>query len=84
MEFVPPVCYVEAMTKTLELAMAKAAELPEAAQEVLGLNLLERIEAMARLRADLQAGIDELDAGLGRPLDIQDVIRRGRERFAEI
>lgn len=71
------------MTRTLELALEKAAQLPEAAQEVLGLELLERIEAMARLRADLQAGIDELDAGLGRPLDIEDVIRRGRERLAK-
>jgi hypothetical protein len=71
------------MTRTLELALAKAAELPEAAQDALGRELLERIDAMARLRAELQIGIDELDAGLGEPLDIEDIIRRGRERLAK-
>jgi hypothetical protein len=71
------------MTRTLELALAKAAELPEAAQDVLGLELLERIEEISRLRAELQIGIDELDAGLGGPLDIEDVVRRGRERLVK-
>jgi hypothetical protein len=71
------------MTRTLELALAKAAELPEATQDALGLALLERIEEISRLRAELQIGIDELDAGLGTPLDIEDVIRRGRERLVK-
>lgn len=71
------------MTSTLELAMAKASELPEAAQDMLGREILERIEALAALRADIQVGIDELDAGLGRPLDVEEVIRRGRKRLAE-
>jgi len=59
------------MTRTLELAIAKAAELPEATQEALGLDLLERIHALAQLRADLQVGIEQLDAGLGEELDIE-------------
>lgn len=62
------------MTRTLELALAKAAELPEAAQDALGRELLERIDSMAKLRAELQIGIDELDAGLGEPLDIEKLI----------
>ena len=67
----------------MELAIAKASELPEAAQDMIGLEILERIAALAALRADIQVGIDELDAGLGRPLDVEDIIRRGRKRLAE-
>jgi hypothetical protein len=51
------------MVKALELAIAKAAGLPEAAQEQLGRDLLERIDALSSLRADIQVGLDELDAG---------------------
>lgn len=71
------------MTKTLEMAIAKVSELPEAAQDEIGRQLLEHLESLAQLRAELQIGIDELDAGLGRPLDIDDVKRRGRERLAK-
>jgi hypothetical protein len=71
------------MTSTLELAMAKASELSEAAQDMIGREILERIEALAALRAEIQIGIDELDAGLGRPLDVEDIIRRGRKRLAK-
>ena len=41
------------MVKTLELAIAKAAELPEAAQEQLGRELLERIDSLSKLRAEI-------------------------------
>ncbi len=71
------------MTKTLEMAIAKVSELPEAAQDEIGRRLLEHLESLAELRAELQIGIDELDAGLGRPLDIDDIKRRGRERLAK-
>ena len=71
------------MTSTLELAFAKISELPEATQDQIGLELLDRVAALEQLRAELDIGIHELDAGLGRPLDIEDVIRRGRERFAK-
>lgn len=62
------------MTNTLELAIAKASELPEAAQDLLGREMLERIQALAALRADIKVGIDELDAGLGEELDIEELI----------
>jgi hypothetical protein len=62
------------MTKTLELAVAKASELSEAAQDLIGREMLERIEALAALRAEIQIGIDELDAGLGRELDIEELL----------
>ena len=62
------------MMRTLELAVAKAAELPEAAQELIGREMLERIAALAELRAQLQIGLDELDSGLGEELDIEELI----------
>ena len=71
------------MTSTLELAIEKASKLPEAAQEQIGLEMLERIAAIEDLRRELEIGIRELDAGLGQPLDVEDVKRRGRERLAE-
>lgn len=70
------------MVKTLELAMSKAAALPEAAQEQLGRELLERIDTLARLRTEIEAGLRELDAGRGRELDIEDVIREARAGHA--
>ena len=71
------------MTSTLALAIEKASKLPEAAQEQIGLELLERIAAIEDIRRELEIGIRELDAGLGQPLDVEDVKRRGRERLAE-
>jgi hypothetical protein len=70
------------MVKALELAIAKAANLPEAAQERLGRELPERIETLEGLRSEVEIGIRELDAGLGRELDIEDVIRRARAEHA--
>jgi hypothetical protein len=64
------------MSKALQLAMTKAASLPEAAQEQLGRELLERIEILTRLRADIDVGIQELDAGLGEELDVEEFIRQ--------
>jgi hypothetical protein len=59
------------MTKALQLAMTKAAALPEAAQEQLGRELLERIERLNQLRAAVEVGVRELDAGLGEEIDIE-------------
>jgi hypothetical protein len=70
------------MNATLRLAIAKVSELPEEAQERLGLELIDHLAALERLRADLDVGIRELDAGLGAPLDIEDVVQRGKERLA--
>jgi hypothetical protein len=67
------------MVKTLELAITRIANLPEAAQEQLGREMLERIEALQQLRAEVEVGIRELDAGLGEALDVEDVIRQARQ-----
>jgi hypothetical protein len=71
------------MVKTLELAMTKAAKLPEAAQEQLGRELLERIETLAELRAEIEIGVRELDAGMGEELDIEEVIKQARDEHAK-
>jgi hypothetical protein len=70
------------MVKTLELAMSKAATLPEAAQEQLGRELLDHIETLTELRAEIEIGIKELDAGKGEELDIEELIRDARKEHA--
>lgn len=69
---------IASMVKTLELALSKAATLPEATQEQLGRELLDRIDSLATLRGELEVGIRELDAGLGEELDIEEFIRQAR------
>jgi hypothetical protein len=65
-------------TKTLKLAMDKAAELPRHAQEVIAREVLERVSTIEQAKAALQVGIRELDAGLGQPADITKILRRAR------
>ena len=62
------------MTKALQLAITKAAALPEAAQEQLGRELLDRIDQLNELREAIEFGARELDTGLGRELDIEELI----------
>jgi hypothetical protein len=71
-----------AMTKLLEEAIARVETLPEAAQEKIGGELLDYVDKVERLRAELQKGIDSLDRGEGRPLEIDDIIHRARARHA--
>lgn len=70
------------MVKTLEIAISKVAALPEAAQEQLGRELLERIETLKNLRAEIEVGIGELDAGLGEELDVEELLRQLHEEHA--
>ncbi len=69
------------MTKILELAMTKASRLSPAAQEQLGRELLERIDTLEALRSEIEVGVKELDAGLGQPLDVEDLIRQARAEY---
>ena len=70
------------LSKTLDEAIAKAHELPEADQERLGRNLIDYIDHLRALRSDIAAGIRSLDAGLGRKLTIEQVITRARAMHA--
>ena len=66
------------MAKTLDSALAKARQLPEADQERIGRELSDYIDQLRALRADLDEGLRSLDAGEGQELDIEDVIARAR------
>lgn len=70
--------------KTLKLAMDKAGELPRQAQEQIAREVLDRVNTIEHMRAALQVGVSQLDAGLGQPLDLRAVIDRAhREHEAE-
>jgi hypothetical protein len=73
---------MDSMVKTLELAISRASELPEAVQEQLGHELLEHLDALAQLRAAIDIGVRELDAGQGEPLDLEEVIAQARKEHA--
>jgi hypothetical protein len=66
------------MVKMLELAISKVESLSEAAQELLGRELLERIDELAELGTEIEVGLRELDAGLGEELDVADLIQEVR------
>jgi hypothetical protein len=66
--------------KILETAMMEVASLPEADQEKIGQELLTHVEKLRSLRAEIDKGIRSLDAGKGKKLNIEDVIRRARAR----
>jgi len=68
------------MSKAFRDAVAEAAALPEAVQEKIGQELHAYVEKLRRLRSDIEQGIRSLDAGAGKTLDIEDVIRRARAR----
>jgi hypothetical protein len=71
------------MVKTLELAISKAEALPEAAQEAIGRELLRQIEALSVLRAEIDAALAELDAGLGREIDFDALLAELNEEHAK-
>ena len=58
------------MVKTLERALAEISHLPAADQEEIGRRLLQHVEKLRALRADVDEGLRSLDAGEGEPLDI--------------
>ena len=70
------------MVKTFEVAVSKVAALPEAAQEQLGRELLERVETLKNLRAQIDEGVAELDTGLGEELDVEELLRQLHKEHA--
>jgi type IV secretory pathway TrbF-like protein len=69
-------------SKTLDQAIAKAHELPEADQEQIGRELNDYIDHLRALRSDITLGIRSLDAGHGRQVDIEEVIAQARATHA--
>jgi hypothetical protein len=68
-------------SETLQLAIRKAQNLPEAAQEELGRDVLLRIEELEELRAKIRVGVTELDAGKGGPLDMHKIKAEARRQY---
>jgi hypothetical protein len=66
------------MTNVLKEAIAEVARLPEAAQDRIGEELLLHVDKLRRLRAKLDRGVESLDRGEGRELEIRDVMERAR------
>jgi len=62
------------MVRTLEKAIAEVSNLPDADQEQIAQRLLSHVEKLRQLRADIDKGIHSLDAGEGKPLDIEDFL----------
>ena len=63
------------MTKVLREAIAKVEALPEAEQDRIARELIDYLDKLSALRADLDVGIRQLDAGEGRELDINSFLR---------
>ena len=69
-------------SETLQRAIHEAQNLPEAAQEELGWDVLLRIKEFEELRAKILIGVEELDAGKGGPLDLRQIKAEARRQYA--
>jgi hypothetical protein len=69
------------MVKVLEQAIAEVASLPDADQEQIGQRLLSHVEKLRQLRVEINKGIRSLESGEGKPLDIEDFLKRQHERY---
>ena len=68
------------MVKTLEQAIAQVSRLPVADQEQIGRKLLMHVENLNALRAEIDKGLQSLDAGEGRALDMEALLREKNSR----
>lgn len=69
-------------TTTLQAALSKAQQLPQAAQDELARGLMERIDRLQDLRADIALAVQSIDHSASRDIDIDAVIHRAREQHA--
>jgi hypothetical protein len=70
-------------TKTLDQAVAKAKLLSAADQERIAQQLDRYVDELAALREKINQGVRSLGAGLGRELDIENLIDRANAGHAE-
>ena len=68
------------MVRTLEQAIAQISRLPDADQEEIGRKLLTHVEKLKALRTEIDKGIQSLDEGKGRALDMEDFLRDKNSR----
>ena len=67
------------MVKALEQAIAEVTSLPPADQEQIGCKLLTHVEKLRELRRDIDQGIRSLDAGEGKPLNLEEFLRQANK-----
>jgi hypothetical protein len=60
--------------------VAEVERLPEADQEHIGRQVINHVQKLRALRADIDAGIRSLDGGTGQKLDMEDVIGAARHK----
>jgi hypothetical protein len=68
------------MVRTLEQAIAQISRLPDADQEQIGRKLLTHVEKLRAIRTEMDKGIQSLDKGVGRALDMEDFLRDKNSR----
>jgi len=68
------------MVRTLEQAIAQISRLPDADQEEIGRKLLTHVEKLKALRTEIDKGMQSLDEGKGRALDMEDFLRDKNSR----
>jgi hypothetical protein len=68
-------------SQTLQLAIHKAQNLPEATQEELGRDVLLGIKEIEKLRAKIRIGLAEFDVGKGDPLDMRKIKAEARRQY---
>ena len=71
------------MTKTLSHAFKKASALPKNTQEYIGQAVLNRINAIERLREQIAVGMRSIDEGRVSKLDINSFLREIRARHGK-
>lgn len=60
---------------------ASASEVIREALRAWKIRRAVQMQELAALRADLQKGLDDLEAGRTEPFDPEDIIRRGKQRL---
>jgi hypothetical protein len=67
------------MIKVLREAIAKVEALPEADQDRIARELLDYLNKLSALRADVEIGMRQIEAGESAELDIEEIIKRARD-----
>ena len=79
----PQMWYAGRMVRSLEQAIAQLENLPAGDQEHIGRQLLSHVAKLRQLREEIDKGICSLDAGEGRPLDIDEFLTERHARYGE-
>ena len=72
------------MTQVLQATIERLKALPNADQEHIASQINDYLTKLEELRKAVQKGLDELDGGLGTPLNMDEIIQRGQERLQEM